>query len=228
LIFLSFIVVKITKRVSKSLQGKLKMATPSAPPSGPPIGLQIENYTDKSIVIRGETRTYKDAIKALGGLYNKYNGTPGWMFPKTQLDRVNKYLQTGVIEAPPAKYQRSAAQEENKTHSLYMNPAQAPTVVLSTQYTTPVLSSPPVLSAPSGFVSRADFDRLQDRVAALEQYIMALHKISGLPMVSGRTIVTDPVVPVTQTVITVSGEAPPQSTSPDPDESAMGSLVHRK
>ena len=46
--------------------------------------LTIEDYTDKSIAVQGNTRKYKEDLKKLGG---KYNGSlkngPGWIFPKT-------------------------------------------------------------------------------------------------------------------------------------------------
>ena len=52
--------------------------------------LFIEDYSEKSIVVRGtETKTYKEGLKNLGGTYNmNLKGQPGWVFPKTKLQSV--------------------------------------------------------------------------------------------------------------------------------------------
>lgn len=56
------------------------------------MSIYIENYTEKSIVIRGPTIPIKDNIKAFGGKYGYYAEKPGWMFPKTMEAEVrNKF-----------------------------------------------------------------------------------------------------------------------------------------
>ena len=56
--------------------------------------LYIEDYSEKSIVIRGtETKTYKEGLKNLGGKYNmNLKGQPGWVFPKTKLQSVQNFI----------------------------------------------------------------------------------------------------------------------------------------
>ncbi len=53
----------------------------------------IEKYTDKAIVVRGETKTYKEKFTDLGGKWNpNLEGGAGWIFPKTSLDKVQKLV----------------------------------------------------------------------------------------------------------------------------------------
>ena len=56
--------------------------------------LFIEDYSEKSIVIRGtETKTYKEGLKNLGGKYNmNLKGQPGWVFPKTKSQSVQIFI----------------------------------------------------------------------------------------------------------------------------------------
>lgn len=43
----------------------------------------LQDYTPLSIVVRGDTKPIKDAIKAIGGAkFGFFGGTAGWMFPK--------------------------------------------------------------------------------------------------------------------------------------------------
>ena len=56
--------------------------------------LFIEDYSEKSIVVRGtETKTHKEGLKNLGGKYNmNLKGQPGWVFPKTKLQSVQTFI----------------------------------------------------------------------------------------------------------------------------------------
>jgi hypothetical protein len=57
------------------------------------ISIDIIDYTDKSFVLRGDTKPYKDIIKSLGGKWNSnLNGGSGWIFPKTKKDKVIEWL----------------------------------------------------------------------------------------------------------------------------------------
>ena len=71
--------------------------------------LSIENYSDKSFVIRGDTRDVKEELKRLGGKYNsRLRGGPGWIFPKSKRDEVVEFAgddleEIDVVEMPAAK-----------------------------------------------------------------------------------------------------------------------------
>jgi len=68
--------------------------------------LLVENYTPKSIVVRGEdSKERKEDLKAIGGKWNsKLSTGPGWIFPVTKKEIVTKYIQTGCLDGR-AKYQ---------------------------------------------------------------------------------------------------------------------------
>lgn len=58
--------------------------------------IYLEEYTDRSIVVRGETRQYKEDLKKLGGKYNsRLRGEPGWIFPKSKQNDVVKFMKEG-------------------------------------------------------------------------------------------------------------------------------------
>ena len=60
------------------------------------MSLQIQKYTDKSIVIRGETKIRLADIKAISGAkFGYFGGEPGWMFPLTMEQQVRAALKIG-------------------------------------------------------------------------------------------------------------------------------------
>lgn len=63
--------------------------------------LTIEDYSDKSIVVRGNTKDHKDRIKQAGrGRFNlRLKGGPGWIFQKTQEAKVRESLGDLIGEA---------------------------------------------------------------------------------------------------------------------------------
>ncbi len=58
--------------------------------------ITIADYTDKSIVVQGDTRKYKEDLKKLGGKYNGMlkNG-PGWIFPKSNEGELRSFINGG-------------------------------------------------------------------------------------------------------------------------------------
>ena len=63
--------------------------------------LKIEEYTDRSVAVYGNTRKYKDDLKKLGGKYNSNlkNG-PGWIFPKSSQGEIMKFIKNGEHLTP--------------------------------------------------------------------------------------------------------------------------------
>lgn len=58
--------------------------------------IYVEEYTDRSVVVRGETRQYKEDLKKLGGKYNsRLKGEPGWIFPKSKQNDIVKFIKEG-------------------------------------------------------------------------------------------------------------------------------------
>lgn len=59
----------------------------------------IEDYSDKSFVVRGETKEHKDALKTLGGKWNaNLKGSGGWIFSKARKEDVERYLESGTLK----------------------------------------------------------------------------------------------------------------------------------
>ena len=77
--------------------------------------LQIVDYSDKAIVLTGDTKPLKDQIKALGGKFGSRFDTSkvpsgiGWLFPKTKLAQVEDFVK---------KYSKKS---EPKIHQLFRN-----------------------------------------------------------------------------------------------------------
>ncbi len=101
---------------------------PADKPDGEP-QLAIEDYTDKSIIIRGKTRENMDRIKEAGKkigirpLWNKK--AAGWVFPKSRAADVREALADLVGDQQPTKLDTSGLKEaaEDKAPSI-TNPGQ--------------------------------------------------------------------------------------------------------
>lgn len=59
------------------------------------VSLIIEEYSDKSFVIRGEdTKKFKDTLKELGGKWNpSLKDGSGWIFSNTRKEQLEKFLE---------------------------------------------------------------------------------------------------------------------------------------
>lgn len=75
--------------------------------------LQIVDYSEKAIVLTGDTKPIKDEIKALGGKFGSYfdkSKVPsgiGWLFPKTKLADVEKLVAKYSSETPSETVDKS-------------------------------------------------------------------------------------------------------------------------
>ena len=60
--------------------------------------MELQDYTEKSIVVIGETKDNKDGLIKLGGKFNaKLKVGPGWIFPKTEKERVLKFVNFSTL-----------------------------------------------------------------------------------------------------------------------------------
>ena len=59
--------------------------------------IYIEEYSQKAIVVRGDTKKYKEDLKHLGGKYNHClkNG-PGWIFSKRKQNDIEVFIENGI------------------------------------------------------------------------------------------------------------------------------------
>ena len=91
--------------------------------------IYIEDYSDKSFVVRGETREYKDSLKNLGGKWNsrltdKDSGDVfgAWMFWNGKRKDVNNWFKKGcsLLENNHIEYKEQSS-TNNSTRHLSLN-----------------------------------------------------------------------------------------------------------
>jgi len=64
-------------------------------------GVRLEQYTEKSIAVFGNTQPIKDKLKELGGKFNSnLRGQPGWIFTLSSRPRVEEYISKLPDELP--------------------------------------------------------------------------------------------------------------------------------
>ena len=94
--------------------------------------MKISDYTDKSIVVQGETRKYKEDLKKLGGKYNpQLNGGPGWVFPKTCEKELKAFILNGVhivLEKNEEKFNKTVTENSNRSTKTNVFVHSAPTL----------------------------------------------------------------------------------------------------
>lgn len=71
--------------------------------------ITITNYTEKSILVKGDTKPIKDKLKEIGGRYNQTLG--GWIFSKTKKSNVEDIL-ANKLETNEINFEKK--QVENK------------------------------------------------------------------------------------------------------------------
>ena len=55
--------------------------------------IRLEEYSDKALVVRGDTKPYKETLKEMGGKFNpKLKGGPGWIFSKKKETDIKEAL----------------------------------------------------------------------------------------------------------------------------------------
>ena len=55
--------------------------------------MNIEDYTEKSFVVFGQTKFFKETLKELGGKYNEnLKVGPGWIFSKNNKEKVEDWM----------------------------------------------------------------------------------------------------------------------------------------
>jgi len=100
--------------------------------------MELTEYSEKSFVVFGDTKPYKDSLKALGGKFNsklKIEGeeTPGWIFSKKQSEKVQKFLAQVAAggEAETNSLPSLEGEDGSETFSsVSSNPKSLPKVVM--------------------------------------------------------------------------------------------------
>jgi hypothetical protein len=65
--------------------------------------LVVKRYSEKSYVIRGDTKPHKEFLREIGCRYNGFlQGGAGWIFPATKYDNIMEKLQEPIDKEEPA------------------------------------------------------------------------------------------------------------------------------
>ena len=82
------------------------------------MSLEIINYTEKSCVVRGDTKPHKDSLKNMGGKWNsnltdKDTGGKfgGWIFPMTRHSRLEQWESADYPEVEEYENTRSSGKK---------------------------------------------------------------------------------------------------------------------
>jgi hypothetical protein len=82
--------------------------------------MNIEDYTEKSFVVFGETKNFKDNLKELGGKYNSnLKVGPGWVFSKSNKDKVEQWISSLSTTSFPKIKQDDSEFSVNKMMNEY-------------------------------------------------------------------------------------------------------------
>ena len=86
--------------------------------------MNIEDYSEKSFVVLGETLPHKDNLKALGGKWNSRlrDGKKGWIYPMNRKSSVEEYISTGKVN--PVFSSNSLKEEVDKLRKQFENAFQ--------------------------------------------------------------------------------------------------------
>lgn len=59
--------------------------------------ISIEKYSERSFVVRGDTKPVKDALIEIGGKYNPHlRGGPGWIFSEKLRENVQSWIDSNT------------------------------------------------------------------------------------------------------------------------------------
>ena len=84
-----YVHVKFVPITPVELENKIIIVDASTPEQNN--DLTIDEYSEKAIVLRGNTKPIKDQLKELGGSFNfKLKGGPGWIFSKKRESEIRK------------------------------------------------------------------------------------------------------------------------------------------
>ena len=133
----------------------------------------VEQYTEKSIVVRGNTIPYKNKLLSLGGKWNKMlRGGEGWIFPLTKKSIVEQ-----ALSEPPVQNENSS----NNETSTDKNQSSTDTIKRRTQ----TLLSP---SSSEVVLTKKEYLHLISRIEKTEQLILRVDRLEKLLNVSEKQL----------------------------------------
>ena len=82
-------------------------------------GIQIVKYTEKSVAAIGETKSFKDAIKEVGGKWNsKLKCGPGWILSAKKLEDLKTALSSTPTDPSPTLVRKVVRRKKVKVDEL--------------------------------------------------------------------------------------------------------------
>ena len=79
--------------------------------------ITVEQYSEKAIVVRGNTIQYKEKLLSIGGKWNKMlKGGEGWIFPLTKKPVVEK-----ALSEQPSVYENDSSDNDNSNYQKTKN-----------------------------------------------------------------------------------------------------------
>ena len=145
-------------------------------PSSSQTSVIIEQYSEKAIVVRGNTFPYKEKLLSIGGKWNKsLRGGEGWIFPLK-----NKPIVEKALSEPPSVISENESRNDTSSNS-YSNTSS------SSKYKTP---SKCYNDGSEVVLTKKEYLHLISRIERLEQLITenGISKISS----AGQNSTTQP------------------------------------
>lgn len=103
--------------IAENLAMQAQSFNPRKSKPGDSAPLQIDELSEKSIIVRGDTKTHKERIKAVGGaLWNKNKG--GWVFAKKNEGKVREKLADLLGESEGAEEQKNGKDAGNENGTI--------------------------------------------------------------------------------------------------------------
>jgi hypothetical protein len=86
--------------------------------------LKLTDYSEKAIVVRGDTKEWKEGLKELGGKYNaNLRDGGGWIFPKKIEDKVMAFISSGKVPNDKNKFSFSKSTVKTNVKPTMVKPS---------------------------------------------------------------------------------------------------------
>ena len=117
--------------------------------------ITVEQYSEKAIVVRGNTVPYKDKLLSIGGKWNKMlKGGEGWIFPLTKKPIVEK-----MLSEPPSVHNNDSSENSNENDKYFKTPKTYKTTRVSSESSSEVI------------LTKKEYLHLISRIERLEQLV---------------------------------------------------------
>ena len=107
-----------SSKPSQSSASPASSSSSSSPSSSSADGITVESYSEKALVVRGDTRPIKAKLKGLKGKWNKYlKGGAGWVIGKSKEAELKAIVGVDCWKVEGGGKRKAAADDEEKEPS---------------------------------------------------------------------------------------------------------------